>query len=247
MQHRLKHLLWKMAWNILHVRASIAKFVNSIEQDPWLCPFCKGPQESISHIILECSFAKILWRNSHWPLLTDAFCGQPFAAWIVAILRPHVKLAIPIHEVRKFQLQATITMDHIWFSRNQLVHKAVIPSPMQALTQIASTSAIHCKAWTNSTVSFIWSPPLLGSTKANFDVVLSSDFAVAATVVSNSNGNTIGAATKKILTKDVALGEALAALLAVQTATSSDAYSLILEEDALNAVLAIQQPQLFEG
>jgi hypothetical protein len=72
--------------------------------------------KNLSHIILECSFAKILWRNSHWPLLTDAFCGQPFAAWIVAILRPHVKLAIPIHEVRKFQLQATITMDHIWCS-----------------------------------------------------------------------------------------------------------------------------------
>jgi hypothetical protein len=39
------------------------------------------------------------------------------------------------------------------------------------------------------------------------------------------------------------LGEAHAALLAVQTIASCSAYSLILEGDALNVVLAIQQPQ----
>jgi hypothetical protein len=66
-------------------------------------------------------------------------------------------------------------------------------------------------------------------------------------VVSDSSGNIIGAATKKILTKDVTLGEAQAALLAVHTAASCSAYSLTLEGDALNVVLAIQQPQLFEG
>jgi hypothetical protein len=35
--------------------------------------------------------------------------------------------------------------------------------------------------------------------------------------------------------------------LAVHTAASCGVYSLILEGDALNVVLAIQQPQLFEG
>ncbi|KAE8010006.1 hypothetical protein FH972_006404 [Carpinus fangiana] len=87
---------------------SIAKFINSIEQDAWLCLFCKGPQESLY-------FAEKLSLAPSY-----ALCEQPFAAWIVAILRPHVKLAIPIQEVHKFQLQAAITMDHIWFSKNQL-------------------------------------------------------------------------------------------------------------------------------
>jgi hypothetical protein len=136
-----------MAWNILPVRASLARFVSSLDLDPWCCPFCKGPQESLSHIMLECSFAKILWRSSPWPLITDAFCERPFVDWIVAILRPHLKLAIPIQEVRKFQLHATITLDHIWFSRNQLVHQALPPSPSCSLIRIASTMADHCKAW----------------------------------------------------------------------------------------------------
>jgi hypothetical protein len=83
---------------------------------------------------------------------------------------------------------------------------------LHSLIQIASTTANHCKAWIDSTLSFIWSPPLLGTTKANFDVALSLDFAMVAMVVSDSNGNIIEAATKKILTKDVALGEAQAAL-----------------------------------
>ena len=152
----------------------------------------------------------LLW-SSPWPLITDAFCEQPFADWIVAILRPHLKLAIPIQELHKFQLYAAITLDHIWFSRNQLVHQAITPSPSRSLIQITS------------------------------------DFAVATTVVSDSNDNIIGVATKKIFTKDVALGEAQAALLAVHTAAFCGVYSLILEGDALNVVLAIQQTQLFEG
>jgi hypothetical protein len=170
-----------MAWNILPVHASLARFVNSIDLDPWCCPFCKGSQESLSHIMFECSFAKILWRSSPWPFITDAFCEQPFTDWIVAILRPNLNLAIPIQEVRKFQLHAAITLDNTWFSRNQLVHQALIPSPSRSLIQIASTTADHCKVWIDSTLSFIWSPPLPGTTKETFDVALSSDFAVAAT------------------------------------------------------------------
>ena len=76
MQHRLKHLLWKMAWNILLVRASLARFVNLMDLDPLCYPFCKGPQESISHIMLEYSFAKILWKSSHWPVITELFVSS---------------------------------------------------------------------------------------------------------------------------------------------------------------------------
>ena len=131
-----------------------------------------------------------------------------------------MKFAIPIQEVRKFQLHVAITLDHIWFSRNQLVHQALIPSPSHSIIKIASTTENHCKAWIDSTLSTIWSPPLPGTTKANFGVALSLDFAMVATVVNDSNGNIIGAATKKILSKDVALGEAQVALLAVHTAAS---------------------------
>jgi hypothetical protein len=55
--------------------------------------------KNLSHIILKCSFTKILWRSSPWPLVTNAFCEQPFGDLIVVVLKPHLMLAIPIQEV----------------------------------------------------------------------------------------------------------------------------------------------------
>lgn len=45
LQHRLKHLLLKIAWDILHVRANTGRFITSEEQYDWMCPCCKGTQE----------------------------------------------------------------------------------------------------------------------------------------------------------------------------------------------------------
>jgi hypothetical protein len=43
MQARLKHLLWKIAWNILPCRANIGRFVISEDDNNWVCPFCNSP------------------------------------------------------------------------------------------------------------------------------------------------------------------------------------------------------------
>jgi hypothetical protein len=61
LQARLKHLLWKIAWNMIPSQANIGRFVVSAEEGVWKCPFCKGPSETLSHIILECDF---LWNSS---------------------------------------------------------------------------------------------------------------------------------------------------------------------------------------
>ena len=48
-QARLKHLLWKVAWDILPSRAKIGRFVVSEDLAAWLCPFCKGPLETLTY------------------------------------------------------------------------------------------------------------------------------------------------------------------------------------------------------
>lgn len=155
-------------------------------------------------------------------------------------------MAIPIHEVRQFQLFAAITLDHIWYVRNQLVHNEIQPVLAKSLQQISITVKHHNLAWAEAKYSSLWSPPLPGAIKANFDVAVKSDFAVAAMVLSDSNGNIVQAVTKRLSTTDAAIGEAQAALLAVQCAASFGVYSLILEGDAINIILAIQQPDLFQ-
>jgi hypothetical protein len=108
-------------------------------EDPeaWLCPFCKGPQETLCHSFLKCALAIIMWRrSSHWPLNTAAFSNQPISSWVLAILKPYHLLAITRQKTHIFQLFAAVTLDHIWFSRNSLVHNAVQPEPSKSIKQI---------------------------------------------------------------------------------------------------------------
>jgi hypothetical protein len=76
---RVKHLLWKIAWNLLPSRDNIGRFVIKTEIDAWVFPFCKGLQETLCHIFLDCDLAIILWRNSHWPLITGGFSSRPIS------------------------------------------------------------------------------------------------------------------------------------------------------------------------
>jgi hypothetical protein len=61
LQARPKHLLWKIAWDILPSRANIDRFVSSVELDSWVCSFYKGSQETLCHLFLECDLARLLW------------------------------------------------------------------------------------------------------------------------------------------------------------------------------------------
>jgi len=36
-------------------------------------PLCKGPSETIQHVFMECPLARIIWRNSKWPI--DSLIG----------------------------------------------------------------------------------------------------------------------------------------------------------------------------
>lgn len=86
MQHRLKHLLWKTAWNILLVRHCFASFIDTIDQADWLCPFCKTAPETISHVFLDCSLARILWRSPPWPFNSEVFSNILIAELVIFLV-----------------------------------------------------------------------------------------------------------------------------------------------------------------
>jgi hypothetical protein len=101
-QARLKHLLWKIAWNILPSRDNISRFVVQVAEGAWVCLFCKGPLESLCHIFLECSLATFLWRNSPWPSIINGFSNKPIVDWILAIIYPAQYIAISVDDVKHF-------------------------------------------------------------------------------------------------------------------------------------------------
>lgn len=107
--------------------------------------------------------ARILRRNSSWPLDTVGFSSRPIADWIFAIIYP-VDL-IPIAEVGTFQLFATLTLNCIWRSKNLLVHDGVPLVPHAAISQISSTLELHTLALRDAALLSLWFPPPLGSLK----------------------------------------------------------------------------------
>jgi hypothetical protein len=111
LQTRLKHLLWKIAWDILHSCTNIGRFVSSVDLDLWVCPFCKDPHETLSHLFMECDFVRLLWWNSHWHHITTSFATRPIPNRIAAIVNLALLLAIPRKVVWKFQI-----FDALWIS-----------------------------------------------------------------------------------------------------------------------------------
>lgn len=96
-------------------------------------------------------------------------------------------------------------------------------------------------AWqSSSTITSLWCPPLPSSINAKFDVVIKSNFAVAAAILSDSDGNIIEAAIRRLLIVDAAIGEAHVAILATQLVASCRCSSLIIGGDALIIIPAIK-------
>lgn len=225
------------------IRPNIFKFVADLDPDLVSCPLCNGPPESLQHIFLSCPLSRILWQNSRWPLNTTTFAHLPFASWIKAVLHPHSVLGIPIADVQKFQISTLVLMDFVWLARNKLLFYGAQPEPIGLLKRFKSVSAHHMEAWfIRSPVFSIWKPPPPGFLKANFDVAIWPNFAVATTTLRDSLGNFLAVYSLRLPAIDANKGEALAALLAVWLTHSFGCSSLILEGDSLLTILAVNEP-----
>jgi hypothetical protein len=96
-----------------------------------------------------------------------------------------------------------------------------------------------------SSLPSLWLPPCVGSVKGNFDVAIRGNFAVATAVLSDSSGEIFATATLKLHSFDVLLGEASTAFLATRLARSYGLGVFSFEGDALQVILAVNQPALF--
>jgi hypothetical protein len=136
-------------------------------------------------------------------------------------------------------------MDNIWLARNKLMHKGTKLDPKSVLKLINNSVSHHIAAWKSNTDCVDdWSPPPMGYLKANFDVAIRPQFAVAAAILRDHNGEILAACSQRLPHMDSNQGEAKAALLAVQLAFNSGPLPLILEGDSLITILAINFPHL---
>jgi hypothetical protein len=136
--------------------------------------------------------------------------------------------------------------DLLWYSRNQALHKAVIPKVTKLAANIKRVSYEHFKAWSSKLqpVKEVWSKPPQGFYKINFDAAIREDFSTQATVCRNSNGEIIQILTQVRPSCSPIYGEALAAQLASHLAASLQLDHFIIEGDSAIVILSIQNPAL---
>ncbi|XP_059441832.1 uncharacterized protein LOC132174155 [Corylus avellana] len=175
-------------------------------------------------------------------------CGnkQNGSVWAKSLLHPTVSLGIQPQDVHSFQISVLVLFDQIWLSRNSLIHGGSHPDPEAVLKKIRTTTLHHLHAWkSGDALSAEWLSPPPGSLKANFDVAIRPNFAVAAATLRDHEGNFLAVCSKKLPSMDANLGEAHGALLATSLAVSVGCSSLILEGDSLLSIVAIKDPHLF--
>jgi hypothetical protein len=162
------------------------------------------------------------------------------------ILTPHNSFGIPLADSHFFQIYAVVFCDLMWFSRNQAVHKGIIPDVSKLAANTNQVSLDHLAAWTSkpSPIRELWSPSSPESFKVNFDTATRDEFSTQAAVCRNSTGKIIKILSQVRPPCSPAYGEAQAALLACTLATSLHFGNFVIKGDSSTVIYALQNPSI---
>jgi hypothetical protein len=166
------------------------------------------------------------------------------AYWIKGILTPNISFGIPLVDLHLFQIFAAVLCDLLWFSRNQVVHKGVIPDALKLAENIKKVSSEHFATWSlkKKVDKEKWSKPPPSFCKVNFDIAIREEFSTQAAVCRDSNGVILKVLSQIRPSCSPVFGEALAAQLASDLASSLKLDKVILEGDSSVVISSLQNP-----
>jgi hypothetical protein len=166
------------------------------------------------------------------------------ADWIKGILTPNISFGIPLADLHIFQIFAAVLGDLLWFSRNQAVHKGVIPDALKLAENIKKASSEHFATWSpkKKIDKEKWSKPPPCFCKVNFDTIIQEVFFAQAAVCRDSNGVILKVLFQIRPSCSPVFGEALAAQLASDLASSMKHDQVILEGDSSVVISSLQNP-----
>jgi hypothetical protein len=242
---RLKLFLWKIAWDIVPSKIRL-NAVFPIPPSQLVCPLCKVEEDSLPHLFFSCFFARVSWRLSPWPLDSLKWSSLTLPDWIKGIITPHNSFSIPAADSHKFQIFAAVFCDMIWFSRNQAIHKGILPDALKLAANIKRVTMEHFAVWSSKQKpdKKTCSKPPSDCYKINYDAVSSEVFSTQVAVCRNSKGKIIRILTQFrppcSSTYDAALAAHLAALLAHSLKLSN----FILEGVSHEVTDALMSPAL---
>jgi hypothetical protein len=242
---RLKLFLWKIAWDIVPSKARL-QAVFPISPDDSMCPLCNMEEDSLLHLFFNCSFARIAWRSSFWPLDSQAWSSLSLSSWVQGIISPHAAFGIPKDDVHLFQIFSAVLCDRLWFCRNKAIHEGSIPDISKLALSIKKTASAHAAAWGSvaATEEQAWCPPLEGHYKLNFDTAIRDHFSAQAAVCRDHTGAIVKAISQISPPCSPAYGEAQGALLAASLASQMQLSHFVLEGDSQTVISALLFPAI---
>ncbi|KAB1219390.1 hypothetical protein CJ030_MR3G001127 [Morella rubra] len=173
---------------------------------------------------------------------------RPIEDWIHCILDPSRFLGIPASATHSFQLFAALMLDHLWMTRNKMLHDHIQDSPLFLLRQISHSYQEHLATWHPSppllTKAAISSFPTDGYLRMTFDVAVRSSFSVSAATLVHSNGDYLNGWTQRSNCTDPLIGEAKAAFFALSKASDLKLSPLLFQGDSTTVMERILQAYL---
>lgn len=83
---RLKTALWKLLWDVIPTKCSVAAGIGVRAEDRGGCVLCGVAEESTKHLLFECLVSRIVWSPSPWSLDIRQFAVNPISEWLKILI-----------------------------------------------------------------------------------------------------------------------------------------------------------------
>lgn len=142
-------MLWKVGAEALPLRGNMGRWT-STQQDDSSCPLCREHEESATHLFLACPRSIFIWRNDPWPLFTEQFWGRRNWQWMRFLLDPGKLPRGHRDEWADMMPSVALTLDVIWFARDQVVHGSDLTTPEAMIRDVHRRYQSQKSAWSSN-------------------------------------------------------------------------------------------------
>lgn len=115
----------------------------------------------VGAFFVECSFARLLWQQSPWPINISRVPISSPAHWLKLLLSADSWLDISASSVPSFILNAALVMDVLWYNSNQIVHDGVTVMLADLRASLIRRYSAHSSTWHSRCPRF--APTCMGS------------------------------------------------------------------------------------